>query len=148
VARELLVFAHNFVVVIAVWAFFGILPGPEALLAVLGIAINAFVVFWLSVVLGVVSVRYRDVPPIMQSLVNVLFFVTPVLWTTERLGDNADIVVLLNPVAYLIEIVRNPLLGHDVPASTWIVVLCICISISSLGLLVMAATRRRLTHWL
>lgn len=148
VARELLIFAHNAIVIVAVWIIFGVGLTPLAILAVPGMAINVYIAFWLAVLLGIVSVRYRDIPPIVQSLVTILFFITPVLWTSDRLGGAADIIVILNPFAYLIAIVRDPLLGVAPPLETWAVVLAIAAAVTFIGLYGMSLTRHRLAYWL
>ena len=66
VGRELLIFAHNAIVIVAVWVIFRVGLTPAAVLAIPGMAINAYIAFWLAMVLGIVSVRYRDIPPIIQ----------------------------------------------------------------------------------
>lgn len=148
VGRELLIFAHNAIVIVAVWIIFDVGITPAAVLAVPGMAINAYIAFWLAIVLGIVSVRYRDIPPIVQSLVTILFFITPVLWTSDRLGGTADLIVILNPFAYMIEIVRDPLLGTAPPPLTWAIVLALSAAATALGLYAMSLTRHRLAYWL
>ncbi len=148
VARELLVFAHNAIVIVVVWIVFAVGISPVALLAIPGMALNAYVGFWLATMLGIVCVRYRDVPPIVQSLVTILFFITPVLWTADRLGASAEFIVLLNPFVYLIAIVRDPLLGIVPPLHTWAVVLALAAAVTAIGLYGMSLTRHRLAYWL
>src|SRR5262249_30677097 len=41
---------------------------------------------WVSMLLGMVSARYRDVPPIVMNFVQVIFFLTPIFWPPEALG--------------------------------------------------------------
>jgi ABC-type polysaccharide/polyol phosphate export permease len=146
--REFLIFAHNAVVIVAVWIVFGIGLTPAAVLAIPGMAINVYIGFWLAMMLGIVSVRYRDIPPIVQSLVTILFFITPVLWTTDRLGGRAELIVAVNPFAYMIEIVRDPLLGVAPPLATWAIVLAIAGLVTVIGLYGMSLTRHRLAYWL
>lgn len=148
VARELLIFAHNAIVIAVVWVIFGVALTPAALLAIPGVVLNVYIAFWLAIMLGIVSVRYRDIPPIVQSLVTILFFITPVLWTSDRLGGAADIIVVLNPFAYLIAIVRDPLLGVAPPLETWAIVLGIAGLVTAIGLYGMSLTRHRLAYWL
>jgi len=95
-----------------------------------------------------VSGGYRDVPPITLSLVRIMFFIRPVIWTTDRLGGTGDIVVQFNPLAYLIEIVRDPLLGITPPLATWAICIGIAVAITVAGLYCLALTRHRLAYWL
>ena len=65
--------------------------------------------------LGAFCARFRDIAPIIGSVMQIAFFLTPVIWQPEQLGRH---VVLLpfNPFFALLEIVRAPLLGHDAVA--------------------------------
>ena len=148
VSRELMILAHNSIVVAVVWVVFGVGVTPAALLVIPAIAINAYVAFWIAVTLGIASVRYRDIPPIVQSLVTILFFITPVMWASDRLGGHADIIVMLNPLAYLLAIVRDPVLGTVPPLATWAISLGIAAAATLVALYAMSLTRHRLAYWL
>jgi ABC-2 type transport system permease protein len=37
------------------------------------------------VLAGIVATRFRDIPPIIGSLTQLLFFMTPIVWSYERL---------------------------------------------------------------
>ncbi|MBN9022163.1 MAG: ABC transporter permease [Rhizobiales bacterium] len=148
VTRELIILAHNAIVVVIVWIVFQVGVTPAALLVIPAIAINAYIGFWIAMTLGIASVRYRDVPPIATSLVSILFFITPVMWATDRLGGKADLIVLFNPFAYLLAIVRDPMLGIVPSLATWGVSLGIAAAATLIGLYAMSLTRHRLAYWL
>ncbi len=148
VTRELMILAHNAIVVVIVWIVFNVGITPAALLVIPAIAINAYIGFWIAMTLGIASVRYRDIPPIIGSLVTILFFITPVMWGSDRLGGHADIIVMLNPFAYLIAIVRDPMLGIVPPLETWLVALGLAVVATLVGLYAMSLTRHRLAYWL
>ena len=148
VARELLILAHNSVVIIGVWIIFSVALTPVALLAIPGLLLNAYIGFWIAIALGVICTRYRDIPPIVQSLLMLLFFVTPVLWSAEGMGERAQLMVGLNPFAHLVSVFRDPLLGITPPLSTWALACGFAVVVTILGLGAMALTRRRLAYWL
>lgn len=50
------------------------------------IAINAV---WVSLVFGILSTRYRDISPLLGSIVQLLFFMTPIIWTEQTLVARA-----------------------------------------------------------
>lgn len=61
-------------------------------------------------IMAYLSTRFRDLPHGMTALLQVLFFVTPVFFTTEILQKRGlDFVYAYNPLYYLIEVVRHPL---------------------------------------
>ena len=75
--------------------------------------------FWISMFFGMLSARFRDFPQIITSLIQVVFYVTPILWQPSQLGSKRYVLVDFNPVYYFIEIVRSPLMGHLPPAGFW-----------------------------
>lgn len=119
VVRNLLVFAHNVVVIVVVFAVFQIWPGWGALLVVPGVLLWAMNALALTLLLGGLCARFRDVTPIVNSLMQIFFFMTPVIWKPAQLGD-FQIYLPFNPLYDLLEILRAPLLGDPVFLATWI----------------------------
>ena len=144
--RNLIIFFHHFLIVLAVLVFY---PPPlsSALLtvplAIFAIALNAV---WLTFILGTLCARFRDIPPIIQSVVQVLFFLTPVLWRPEILGRHAW-AVRLNPLHHMLEIVRAPLLGKGFPLESWLLVILMTLVGFLLGLTLFARYRPRIAYW-
>ncbi len=66
--------------------------------------------FAICLLLGTFCARFRDIGPIVASIMQIAFFLTPVIWQPEQLGEHA-VYLPLNPFFTLIEIVRAPLLG-------------------------------------
>ena len=64
-----------------------------------------------SLTIGMVSARFRDIPRIIASLAEVVFLITPIIWTPDLLGPRIYL-AYGNPFFHMIEIVRAPLLGH------------------------------------
>src|SRR6185295_6157987 len=91
--------------------------GVSVLLAVPTILLLLLNGGWLAVLAGIVATRFRDIPPIIASLTQLLFFMTPIVWSYERLKSNQlSGYVELNPVMHFVEILRQPLLGQDIVA--------------------------------
>jgi lipopolysaccharide transport system permease protein len=93
------------------------------------------------------SARFRDIPRIISSLTQIVFLITPVIWTPEALGPRSYL-AYANPVFHLIEIVRAPLLGHLPSGQTIVTVL----AISAVNLLVtiffFVRYRARIAYWI
>lgn len=120
--RSLIVFAHNVLVYVAVMVIFDLRPGWTALLALPGLLLLLLNGVWVAVLLGMLSARFRDIPQIIASIVQVLFFVTPIIWLPELMGERAWL-AQFNPFYHFIEILRAPLLGQVPGALTWKMVL-------------------------
>lgn len=146
VSKNLLLFAHNLVVVLGVLAFYPPQWGWHLLLAPLGLFLLALNGIWLSFLLGMACARFRDVPPIVTSVVQVAFFLTPVMWQKGMLGSYqwaADI----NPLFHLLELVRRPILGGVPDPLSWAVVAGMSILGGGITLLIFARYRARIAYW-
>jgi ABC-type polysaccharide/polyol phosphate export permease len=144
--RAIIIFAHNFVIFVAVALYFQIWAGWGYLEAALGFVLLTINGMWMMLFLGTVCGRYRDIPPIVQSAVSVLFFITPVLWERQA-AKQYSLFVDLNPFYHLIEVVRAPLLGDPVPPLSWLVVSVMALAGSSLTFLFFSRYRRRIAYW-
>src|SRR5439155_14140475 len=120
VCRNLIVLAHNFIIVPVLLALFRIPLDWHVLEIVPGLLLLAINCLWVTLFLGLVSARFRDLPPIVSSVLQILFFVTPILWPIELLGSWQGLAAL-NPVFAAIDVIRAPLLGSTAGATSWIV---------------------------
>lgn len=118
-ARQTMLVAHNFIVYVIVAVAFGIRPNLNTLLLVPGIGLLLSLLFTMGVSLAIICARYRDVPHIVASMVQVVIFVTPIVFSKEMLHGRM-IIADVNPFYHMIEVVRAPLLGQAPEALTWI----------------------------
>ena len=143
---NLVIFMHNFVIYFAVAFWFEKYPHWPVLMVIPALALLLLNGVWIGLLLGLLSARFRDIPQISASIVQVMFFITPIMWKPEMLPDRA-LILELNPFYYLIEIVRAPLM------SSWpsIKVVFGCLVITGIGwalaLIFYTAYRWRLAYW-
>jgi ABC-2 type transport system permease protein len=145
--RNVLIFAHNFCIYLILLPFFKIDIGLVTLLALPGFFLIILIGFWTGIILGGLSTRFRDVPPIVASVMQVAFFLSPVFWSPSSLKGR-DVFVNFNPFYYLLEVVRMPLLGQAPPLSMWLCVLAMNGAMGVVALLFLARYRARIAYWL
>jgi ABC-type polysaccharide/polyol phosphate export permease len=145
--RNLINLAHHLVIVVAMLAFYGYWQTANAPLAVAGILLLLLNVSWMSVLAGVASARYRDIPQIVMSVMQFAIFMTPVFWLPDRFGKH-QAVLDFNPFYHLLHAVRGPLLGQPVRDLTYIVLVTMAVVGWIAAFLIFARTRRRLVHYL
>jgi ABC-type polysaccharide/polyol phosphate export permease len=87
-------------------------------------------------------------PPIVANFLQILFFVTPVIYRPESLPVHLSFIVKLNPLYYLIEAMRAPMLGVSPPSDTYPVLIVFAIVGSWLALWLFTRTRARIAYWL
>lgn len=114
VMRNLLVLAHNVVVIVVVDLLVGLNPGWVGLLAIPAFVLWLALAVALCLLLGVLCARFRDIPPIVASIVQIAFFMSAVIWQPSQLKEN-EYLLALNPFFTLLEVVRGPMLG-EVPS--------------------------------
>jgi lipopolysaccharide transport system permease protein len=105
-------------------------------------------ILWIALLLAVVTARYRDIQPLVGSILQVGMFVTPILWERQRLSGPLSVLVDYNPLYHCIEIVRAPLMGRAPELWTWIVLIVGAIAGWSVALYLFSRFRRRLPYWL
>jgi ABC-type polysaccharide/polyol phosphate export permease len=147
VYRNFLILAHNFVIVPIVLVLFrhridwlGLLGVVPVLLLV---AINGVAV---SILLGMICARFRDVSPIVGSVVQVVFFITPIVWPPQALGSNAWWAVL-NPLYPPIDLIRSPFLGLPHSPHSWSILLLVTLVNCAVSFMFFSRFRARVAFW-
>jgi ABC-2 type transport system permease protein/lipopolysaccharide transport system permease protein len=144
--RNILVFGHNMCIYLILLPFFDFKLGLVTLLAVPGVFLVVVTGFSVGMILGTLSARFRDVPPIVASVMQVAFFLTPVFWTAATLKGR-DSLIYLNPFYYLLEIIRMPLLGEAPSLTMWLVVFAMSCAAAIVALLFFSRYRARIPYW-
>jgi ABC-type polysaccharide/polyol phosphate export permease len=147
VYRNLLTLAHNFVIIPIVLLMF---PHPIEWMRLIelvpGIMLISITGIWVSILLGMISARFRDVPPIVASIVQVVFFMTPVMWPVAALGSNAWW-AQLNPFFAAIDVLRGPLLGQPTSRYSWAILLIMTAFGCAASFAFFARFRSRIAFW-
>ena len=147
--RNIIILGHNLLILpIAMivvgkgvtWNVFWVIPGFVVL------TIN---VFWVSLFLSVLCTRFRDMPQIVSSLLQVMFYLTPVIWMPGALGEKTRMMLLdPNPAFHLLELVRAPVLGYLPSMINW----GIGVGLAAFGLFIsflfFGQYRKRIAYWL
>jgi lipopolysaccharide transport system permease protein len=147
VVRNLVVLAHNALVVVVVYAVLWTWPGATALLALPGLVLWLVASLALALLLGAMCARLHDIPPIVGSVMQLAFFVSAVIWKPSQLGEH-EWAMAFNPFFSLLEIVRAPLMG-TLPST--LIVACALGYTTLLCLVtwfVFARVRGRIAFWL
>jgi lipopolysaccharide transport system permease protein len=148
IVRNLLTFAHNVTIVPLLYVTFRLWPGWPILLAPVGLAILTANGVWIGLLVGTLCARFRDLPQIVGSALQVAFFVTPVMWKQEQLPPDAAWIVDLNPLANILRLVRDPLLGTVPHASAYVTGIAIMLAGFGVTLPLFARFRGRIVYWL
>ena len=146
--RNLIMLAHNFPVVLGVLWWAGLLPDVRLGWFALGLVVTTAAGTLLVALLGAIAARFRDVPMIVTSIMQIAFFVTPVMWQPQQLTERAQLVVLFNPLAALLDMLRSPMLGQVPPHSAVLLAIATLAVLALLYLALYLHARRRIVYWL
>jgi homopolymeric O-antigen transport system permease protein len=124
VYRNILVVAHNAIIIVGILLLFQISWGWPTLLLIPACIIIVINAIWIVLILGMISARFRDIPPIIANLMQIIFFLTPIFWAPSSLGEY-QYVAEFNPIFAAVDIVRAPLLGVMPSITSWPLILIV-----------------------
>jgi lipopolysaccharide transport system permease protein len=145
--RNVLVLGHNICVIVVVFATLRIWPGTAALLAIPALPLWTADALALSLLLGGICARFRDIMPIVNSVMQIAFFLSPVIWKPEQLKAHA-VWLPFNPFFDMLEIVRAPLLGELPSPLVWLGALVYSGILCGLAWAFFLRARGRIAFWI
>lgn len=148
IVRQLIILAHNLVIIALVFLLFGIVPTAAAVMAVPGLLLLAVASLPAGMTIGLLCTRFRDLPQIIQSLLQVAFFLTPVMWHVDQLGGRVPYVIDFNPFAIFLLLVADPLHGHWPSIGRYVQALAIIGTMVLVTAPLFARFRARIVYWL
>lgn len=152
VLRTLISSFFNFIITIpilfVILIYFDIEFGFGTLWLFLGISILFIITFFHILLFSSVTLFIRDTPHLLSALLQLMFFVTPIIFTVDMLKQKGlDFVYAYNPFYYMIEVVRYPLLNNSAAASyDYLVCGIYLLLLTPIAILVSAVSKRKLVY--
>jgi lipopolysaccharide transport system permease protein len=146
--RNLVIFAHNLIIIPVVFLFFGQTPSWTWLLVPFGLVFVTAVGFLASLLTGILATRFRDLPQIIANVIQVAFFLTPVTWPAASLPGRGGLFVDANPFAIMLHLVSEPMRGIVPSAQTYLSALAIAAILAAVAIPLFARYRARIVYWL
>jgi ABC-type polysaccharide/polyol phosphate export permease len=124
--------------------------GWGALWAVPGFVLLGLIGLFLMTIFAYVNARFRDATHLAGVALQVLFYVTPVLWPAEMLRERRlGWVVGMNPLYHLLEIIRQPLLAsRPATVENYVVALLLAVCLGGCATVVVVSYSRRVVYLL
>lgn len=127
-------------------------PEMSALVAIPAIMLYAYTAFWAALSLGLICARFRDLTRLIEAVMRLSFFFTPIIWRADsargEAGGFMGLLVDWNPFSYVLRVLRDPLLGDGVAANDWIVLAALAALATAVGFAMLNAFGKRVTYWL
>ncbi|MGN6501513.1 MAG: ABC transporter permease [Pseudolysinimonas sp.] len=147
--KSFFVLLHNAVALVVLLVIFPQGVSLATLLVIPGLLVAGAGAAGLGLALAMLSTRYRDVPQIVGAVVQVCFYLTPIVWLPQALpAPLRDAILTWNPFAHLIAVMREPLLNSYPSPETWLAAIGLAIAFVALGAGSYALRLRELAFWL
>jgi len=147
--RNIIILGHNIIIFPVVIIAVGQPLTWVMLLSLPGFAILAINLAWIALLAGIICARYRDLAQVVGSILQILFYLTPIMWMPNRLASQKGLYLVKgNPIYHIIETVRAPLLGQMPTAANWMVSLGVAAIGWAITLIIFNRYQRRIAYWL
>jgi ABC-type polysaccharide/polyol phosphate export permease len=146
--RNLFIFVLNMIFPLLICLALGVQFTAYTFMSIAGAVPLIITCVWIAFVIAIFCARFRDIVQIVSSVIQIVFFLTPILWKPELLPPESRVIVDWNPFAVLISIVRDPLLGRPVSAKYWAVASLLAFGGLLITLPFFGRFRRRVVYWL
>ena len=102
-----------------------------------------------SILVGMLTARFRDVMSLINTITSVMIFFTPILWSPDQLDSRTQLFVVdPNFFYHFIEIFRQPFLGNAPSTFSIYYTLIFAISIFIVASLMIRKFQYRLKYWI
>lgn len=146
--RNLLTLAHNFLIIVIVFIVFRQPITLQLLLIIPGIILTSITAVWLGYIVGILSARFRDINYALQSFIQLFFYITPVIWKPDFIGEQYRWLQLFNPFSIFLSIIRDPITGSGFSAANWLLAITITFGGLMTSLFFIGKYRRRILFWI
>jgi lipopolysaccharide transport system permease protein len=148
VARNLLNFAHQIPVVLAVALWFHYVLEIKLLYFLAGFVLVLLNVSWISFASAIVAARYRDVQQVINTGLQLVFFISPVIWIPNEMSGVRGNLLRMNPIFHMLEVTRTPLIGRVPDTHSYVVLAVMALVGWVVAFALYGAVRRRIVHYL
>ena len=146
--NNLILFGHNFLIIIIVLLLYDKNISWVSLLAIPAFILILILLFLISIMLGIICTRFRDITQIVAVFMQLIFFFTPILWMKKVLSGRHSWISDFNPFYHIIKIVRSPLLGVAPSWILWVYMLAYIAIAAVMAIFFLKKFRSRVSYWL
>ena len=124
--------------------------GPAMLLCFPGLMIMFVFTLGMANITSVINLSVRDFAPFQSLIFQGLFYATPIIYDAKILESKGmSIIYEINPFYYMLEVVRRPMLGDELPGGEVYLIACaVAIGTFLLGTYLQVRTRKEIAYML
>lgn len=148
--RNVIILTHNFLIIPIVFYIFGkTLVIANFFYFALGFILLILNLTWMMMLCAIICTRFRDFSQIILNLVQITFYLTPILWTQDNFKSTfIENVLILNPFYHIFEITRSVLIGKMPNSISWIASIVFLILGSIIASYFFKVYKNKIVYWL
>lgn len=143
-----IVVLHNILAYALVAMYFSIFLRLNPISIVAGWFLFVANCLWIMFCLALACVRYRDAGPIVANGLQVLFYLTPIIWMPSYIPAEKRSFIEFNPFYHLFEVVRAPLIALPLPMTSVLIAGVMALIGWTLSVFAYARWRKDIVYWL
>lgn len=147
-AKNGIILLHNSVLLVIAFILIPNKDGWSLLLLPVGILLVVGNLFWITTLLAIMGARYRDINQLVINLVQITFFLSPIMWKVDMLPESKHFLIMINPLYHLVEILRAPILGINISFYSYIFTFVLLVLGMSVTFVIFARYRSRIAYWI
>lgn len=148
--RNILIFFHNIFVLVPIILIYHETAkiSLASLMLIPGLLLIYINTISYGLILSMIGARYRDISQVVKSSLQIIFFVTPIMWGPEVLGGKKLYIVNYNPVYHFVELIRQPMLGSMPTLKNIVATMAVTIAGIIFSTIFFSKYRSRIVYWL
>ncbi len=123
---------------------------PKMLMIIPGLLILLIFSIGMANISAVVNLKIRDFQPLQSIILQGLFYATPIIFPAEILKQKGfEIIYKINPFYYILEVVKKPMLGEQLPSiQVYIIAILLSVILFFTGIFLIMRIRKKLAFYL
>jgi ABC-type polysaccharide/polyol phosphate export permease len=147
--RNFITFFHNFIIIFFLVIFFSKNIFIFLISIPLFVLSYFIILFPIGGILAILATRFRDVNSMVNSLIQVIFLSSPIIWHPTLIqGDMFKYLIELNPIYHFLEIFRSPIFYNLFPWKSYLIIILIGIALNIIFLYLYNKKKNQIIFWI
>ena len=103
--------------------------------------------FFISILISILSTRYKDLEMVIEHLLRIIFLMTPIIWLPTIFSEES-MFIKYNFLYHYLEIFRAPLMGQIPTVQNYLITFCSTLVFMVLGIYTYLKYNKKIVFWI
>ena len=147
--RNYLIFFHNITILIVLYFIYeNIIFSIYLIFIPIILLIYFSVLFPLGGILAIFATRFRDIQSLTKSILQIIFFLSPIIWMPSFVPDSKLFIIDYNPVFHFIDLFRGIILNQQINFNSLITILFFAFLFNLIFYFLYKLNYKKIVFWL